>query len=177
MATADIIKAVASVAIALLTGFILPLLEAKHGTEKVKQGAAKFDAWTAMAEKAVDAAYQLFDTNEARKEYCVTTLEKLGVPANTINTVIEAAVKACKMAGTAIAAVKEVETATDKAINNTPAQGDSTSTLADQAAADAAVQAEKFAKLTAAAQALGVAVTPGMDTPALQTAITAAMAS
>ena len=66
------------------------------------------------------------------------------------------------MAGTAIAAVKEAEAETDAAAGITEAE--------------AAQAADKLAKLTAAAQALGVD-TAGMDAPALQTAITEAMAA
>lgn len=163
-----ILEAVISLASLVLTGLVIPWLTAKIGTEKVKQGAAKFDTWTAMAEKVVDAAYQLFDTNGARKQYAVKTLTALGVPEATIDTVIEAAVKACKVAGTAIAAVKDVETATDAAAGITEA--DAAQAAAAQAAAD------KLAKLTQAAQDLGVD-TAGMDAPALQAAITAAIAT
>ena len=172
MTSAQIINAILEITPVVLMAFIIPWLKAKQGTEKVKQEAKQFDVWTAMAEKVVDAAYQMFATNDERKAFAVSTLKALGVPAATIDTVVEAAVKGCKVAGTAIAEIKKIETVTDAAAGVTPVDAEA---VAKALAAHA--EAEKLAKLTAAAQALGVAVTPGMDAPALQTAISAAVAA
>jgi uncharacterized repeat protein (TIGR02543 family) len=116
MDSTAILNAVISIVSLILTGLIIPWLLAKLGTEKVKQGATKFDSWTAMAEKVVDAAYQMFTANDERKTFAVNALKALGVPESTIETLIEAAVKTCKVAGTAIDAVKTVEVATDAVI-------------------------------------------------------------
>ena len=169
MTTAEIIKLIVSVTFAVLTGCVIPLLKAKRGTEKTKQDAKKFDGYVAKAQTVVDAAYQMFATNDERKAFAVKTLMAFGVPKPVIDTVIEAAVKACKVAGTAIEAVKAAEEETDAAAGITEAEA--AQTAAAQAAAD------KLARLTQAAQDLGVSVTSGMDVPALQAAITAAMAA
>jgi hypothetical protein len=168
MTTADIIKLVISLAVTVITGCVIPLIKAKKGTEEAKKDAKKFDGYVAKAQTVVDAAYQMFESNDERKAFAVKTLMAFGVPKPAIDTVIEAAVKACKVAGTAIAAVKDVETATDAAAGITEA--DAAQAAAAQAAAD------KLAKLTQAAQDLGVD-TAGMDAAALQAAITAAVAA
>jgi len=113
-----ILEAIISVVTVALTSLVIPLLAKKNGTEKVKQGAAKFDSWTAKAEKVVDAAYQMFETNDERLAFAETTLTGLGVPNTALKTLIEAAVKTCKVAGTAIAAVKQVEASADAAIRS-----------------------------------------------------------
>ncbi len=168
MTTAEIIKLIVSVTFAVLVYCVIPLLKAKKGTEEAKKDAKKFDGYVAKAQTVVDAAYQMFTSNDERKAFAVKTLTALGVPAATIDTVIEAAVKACKVAGTAIAAVKEAETETDAAAGITEAE-------ASQAAAEQAA-ADKLERLAKAAQALGVNAS-GMDAPALQAAITAAVAA
>jgi hypothetical protein len=183
MTSTAILNAVISLVSLALTGLIIPWLMTKIGTEKVKQGATKFDSYTAMAEKVVDAAYQLFDTNDARKEYAVTTLKALGVPETTINTVIEAAVKVCKVAGTAIDAVKTVETATDAVIspasavtptNGTTTPAAETPTTVDTAAQDAAQKAaDELARLKVAATALSITVTDDMTADVIKSAIVA----
>jgi len=168
MTTAEIIKLIVSVTFAVLVYCVIPLLKAKKGTEEAKKDAKKFDGYVAKAQTVVDAAYQMFTSNDERKAFAVKTLLAFGVPKPVIDIVIEAAVKACKVAGTAIEAVKEAEAETDAAAGITEAE-------ASQAAAEQAV-ADKLARLTQAAQDLGVD-TSGMDAPALQTAITAAMAA
>ncbi len=116
MTSADVLKAVISIVSIILTALVIPWLKAKYGTETVKQEATSFDSYVTKAEKVVDAAYQMFTTNDERKTFAVSTLKALGVPEATIETVIEAAVKAAKVAGTAIDAVKTVEVAAEASI-------------------------------------------------------------
>ena len=53
----------------MLTGSVIPWLTAKIETGKVKQSAKKFNTWTALVEKVVDAAYRMFTTDNERKQY------------------------------------------------------------------------------------------------------------
>lgn len=102
----------------------------------------------------------------------------LGADAGTIQTVT-GAVTAVLSTMTYIVTEGKIDataaskaiTATETAIDEVNSTGSVESTTDTQAAVD------KLAKLTAAARTLGVDVTPGMDAPALQAAITAAMAA
>lgn len=128
MTYTDIINGIVKLVIAVLVGFVIPYIKtqkdvgkAKKETEAAKKLSTEFDTYTSMADRAVGAARQLFDSNDQRRNYVVTTLEALGVPHNTVEMLLESGVDACKIAQATIDAAKQVETAADTAINATNA--------------------------------------------------------
>jgi sugar diacid utilization regulator len=117
------IGGVGTVVLGIITKFLIPLLEAKQGTEKVKQEAAKFESYVSMAKQAVAAAQQMesLSSGEEMKAYVTTFLKNAGVPDSMIEVVHEAAVLALKATNTASTALDAAEEEIMKAIGETRA--------------------------------------------------------
>jgi sugar diacid utilization regulator len=145
------IGGVGTVVLGIITKFLIPLLEAKQGTEKIKQEAAKFESYVSMAKQAVAAAQQMatLATNEQMANYVKTFLKNAGVPDSMIEVVHEAAVLALKAANTAFTVLDTAEEEIMKAIGETRATDvadDETSTEAGEAAPADTTQTEDTAQ-------------------------------
>lgn len=85
----NIIGAVITLIVALLTTFIIPWLKEKYG-------AAKLQKWQSYVDIAVQAAEQLFDASqgEEKKAYVLQYLATKGIKfdAETVDKMIESAV-------------------------------------------------------------------------------------
>jgi hypothetical protein len=114
-----VITAVVTVA----AGFVIHLLKAKQGTEKVKQEAAKFESYVAKAKQVVCAAKQITDlvTNEEMSAYADKQLLAMGVPSGILEVVKEAAVLAAKAENAAYSALDAADKAIMQAIDETRA--------------------------------------------------------
>lgn len=111
MDTNTIIKGAATIIIAILSYFVIPILQQKQGTEKVKKEAVQFDHYVKLAQTGVAAADQFFDKNSDKKTYVVSFLKSVGVPEQTIDAVTEAAVKDLKTEKAITGAVAQVDSA------------------------------------------------------------------
>jgi sugar diacid utilization regulator len=163
------IGGVGTVVLGIITKFLIPLLEAKQGTEKVKQEAAKFESYVSMAKQAVAAAQQMesLASGEEMKAYVTMFLKNAGVPDSMIEVVHEAAVLALKATNTAFTVLDTAEEEIMKAIGETRATDvadDETSTEAGEAAPADTTQTTDTAQaadstVTAAVQTTGTSKT------------------
>jgi hypothetical protein len=164
---------------AVLTKFVIPLMEAKRAAaqstaDKAKAEAEKttFDSWVEKARQFVTAAQQKTDlvTNEQMATYVQTCLKAIGIPDSFIDALHEAGVFAMKAEKAAGSALDTIQTEVDNALEG----GMDDATAEDDTEAHSA--ADKLARLTKIAQAAEIDTT-GMDAAAIVEAINAKVAA
>lgn len=87
-----IIEAVISLAIALITAYLIPYIKSKHDSEKINKILSTVDILVSAAEQI---GVNVGLTGEAKKEYVVKRLAEIGYTIdNNLDDYIEAAVMA-----------------------------------------------------------------------------------
>ena len=90
----QIILALIPVVGVILTGYIIPLIKEKIGTEKL----AKYEYWVSMAVNAAEMIFKEVGMGESKKEYVVNFLNKMfnknkvAITEDQLNILIESAV-------------------------------------------------------------------------------------
>jgi hypothetical protein len=153
--------AFATAVAAVATKFAVPLLQAKHATEKAKQVVTQVEGYTAIIKQAVDAADQALSDNVEKKAYAVNFAVQMGVPKATAEVMVEAAVKVLKATKTVVDKVQEVEEDIDTALEGG---------MDDATAED---DSEELSKWTEVAGKLGVTITSDMTLDQIKTAVKA----
>lgn len=84
---------------AIITGFIIPFIKEKIGTEKL----AKYEEWATLAVKCAEMVFNEQGMGESKKEYVVNFLNnmfnknKIVITPEQINILVESAVKEMKL--------------------------------------------------------------------------------
>ena len=95
----DLILAVIPVLGAIITGFIIPLIREKIGSEKL----AKYEEWAIQAVQAAEMLFSEKGMGKTKKEYVVNFLNemfnknKVVITPSQIEILVEAAVKQMKL--------------------------------------------------------------------------------
>jgi hypothetical protein len=155
------LSAVATAVAVVATKFAVPLLQAKHATEKAKLVVTQVEGYTTIIKQAVDAADQALSDNTEKKAYAVNFAVQMGVPKSAAEVMVEAAVKVLKTAKNVIDQAREVEENIDNALEGG---------MDDATAED---DTEELSKWTTAAGNLGVTITSDMTLDQIKTAVKA----
>lgn len=95
----DLILALIPLLGAIITGFIIPLIKEKIGSEKL----AKYEEWAVQAVQAAEMMFKEKGMGETKKEYVVNFLNKMFnkkrvvITKDQIDVLIESAVKQMKL--------------------------------------------------------------------------------